>query len=118
MILVDTSVWIDHLRRGNAELARLLEEGDVVVHPFVVGELACGKIENRIEILELLRKLPETSSSDHDEALHLIESGKLQGRGLGWIDVHLLASARISDCAIWTQDRVLARAAVGLGVSA
>lgn len=118
MILVDTSVWIDHLRRGNAELVRLLEEGDVIVHPFVVGELACGKIKNRVEILELLRELPEASSSDHDEAQHLLESGKLQGKGLGWIDVHLLASARISDCAIWTRDRALARAAVGLGVSA
>ena len=93
MILVDTSVWVDHLRRGDATLARLLEDGEVLMHSFVVGELACGNLHNRPEILQLLGDLPHVEEATSDEALYCVEENALMGRGVGWVDVHLLASA-------------------------
>lgn len=117
MILVDTSVWVDHLRNKNRELADLLEEGAVASHPLVVGELACGSIRNRMEVLELLHALPEASVADHDEALTLVSNRRLHGKGLGWIDVHLLASALLSGCPLWTLDKPLQEAAARLKVS-
>ncbi len=116
MTLVDTSFWVDHLRRGDDRLRGLLEEGEVACHPFVVGELACGRIRNRAEILSLLAELPRATVAHHDEVLELVESRDLHGRGLGWVDAHLLASALLTHCAIWTKDRALARAARSLGV--
>jgi predicted nucleic acid-binding protein len=118
MILVDTSVWIDHLRVGNQRLKGLLLESAVLTHPFIVGELACGSLKNRQAIMSLLRTLPEAVSADHDEVLDLLENEHLNGCGIGWIDAHLLASARLSRAGIWTLDRCLARIASGLRISA
>ena len=118
MILVDTSVWIDHLRRGDQELARLLNEGVVLCHPFVIGELACGNLRNRTEILSLLAALPTPTIASHQEALHLVANRKLTGKGLGWIDVHLLASAFLSKCSLWTKDKALGAVAGVLNIGA
>jgi len=115
-VLVDTSVWVDHLRRGNERLAGHLDRGEVECHPFVIGELACGHLRNRAEILSLLRALPLAQPADHEEVLAFIESSRLMGRGLGWTDMHLLASARLRRTALWTLDRRLAATARVLGV--
>jgi len=118
MILADASVWVDHLRRGDHALAGLLTDGQIVCHRFVIGELACGNLGNRREILRLLAALPPAPEAEHDEALHLLDSHQLQGQGLGWVDVHLLASSRLGGCALWTRDKALATAARALGVDA
>jgi predicted nucleic acid-binding protein len=118
MVLVDTSVWIDHLSRSNSRLARLLDEGRVMCHPFVIGELACGDLRNRQEILGLLVALPQAPVADHDEALRLIERHSLFGRGLGWVDVHLLSSTLLAASALWTLDKSLNQAAGALRVAA
>ncbi len=107
MILVDTSVWVDHLRNTHQELSRLLDDGVVLCHPFVIGELACGNLKNRNEILDLLAALPTAEVASHDEALHLVTDRKLSGKGIGWIDVHLLASALLTNCTLWTKDKAL-----------
>jgi len=107
MTLVDTSVWIDHLRRGDAELVALLEEGLVLVHPFVIGELAGGTLRQRDIVLEHLRYLPEAPLATEAEVHHLLERHRLAGRGLGWIDLHLLASARLAAVPLITHDRAL-----------
>lgn len=109
MILVDTSIWVDHFRSGDAGLVAALEAGDVVCHPFVVGELACGGLKNRAEILRLLQALPSAAVASHDEVLRFIDSRGLAGRGAGYVDVHLLASVALSPgVRIWTRDRRLA----------
>lgn len=109
MILVDTSVWVDHLRSGDPELVRLLEGERVMVHPFVIGELACGNLKNRQEVLKLLGDLPAASVATHDEVLTFIERRSLMGRGIGYVDVHLLAAVALSDDGrLWTRDRKLA----------
>ena len=115
-VLVDTSVWVDHLQRRNQVFSALLEEGRVLCHPQVIGELACGNLHNRKEILELLAALPHASSATFEEVLVFLESESLHGRGLGWVDVQLLASARLSGCPLWTLDRRLVKAARELGV--
>jgi predicted nucleic acid-binding protein len=117
MLLVDTSVWVDHLRRGDAELARRLEEGVVVTHRLVIEELACCSISRREEILGLLETLPRVSEADHEEFLHFLAKRALYGSGLGAVDVHLLASAKLARAALWTRDGALARAAESLGVA-
>ncbi len=115
MILVDTSVWIDHLRSGEPALATALEGGRVLMHPFVLGELACGNLENRREVLRLLGDLPAAPTATDPEALGLIERRALMGRGIGYIDVHLLASTALDGVArLWTRDRRLAAAAAEL----
>lgn len=118
MILVDTSIWIDHLRRGNRRLAALLEEGEVLTHPFVVGELACGSLRNRVEVLTLLGTLPEAKVAEHREVMEFVERDRVFGRGIGWIDAHLLASALLSGAALWTVDQQLARVASILKIPA
>jgi predicted nucleic acid-binding protein len=117
MILVDTSVWIDHLRHGNPKLKGLLLESRVLTHPFILGELACGSLQNRQGVMSLLRTLPECICAEHDEVLALIENEQLHGRGIGWIDAHLLASARLSRSGLWILDRRLARIASALGIT-
>lgn len=115
MILVDTSVWIDHLRSGEAALATALQGGRVLIHPFVLGELACGNLENRGEVLRLLGALPAAPTATDPEVLGLIERRALMGRGIGYIDVHLLASTALTaDARIWTRDRRLATVAAEL----
>ena len=118
MVLVDTSVWIDHLRAGEARLARLLEDAEVVMHPFVVGELACGNLRNRREILSLLSDLPRVAPVSDDEALFFIERHRLHGRGLGLIDVHLLASCAVEGSGLWSIDVRLMKAAKDLKLAA
>jgi predicted nucleic acid-binding protein len=110
-ILADTSVWIDHLRRGRSELAAQLEWGQIVQHPAVIGELACGTFRDRDVILDAIRRLPQIMEAQHDEVMALIEEHRLMGSGIGWIDAHLLASAVLSDVQLWTLDRRLADAA-------
>ena len=117
-MLVDTSVWIDHFRRGNRALVDLLEAGEVECHEFVLGELACGSIKNRSEILELLGRLPRVDVVSHGEVMTLIESRSLWKYGIGWVDAQLLASAVVSNCAVWTLDRRLGASAAQAGVSA
>ena len=117
MILVDTSVWIEHLRVGRRDLQESLEEGRVCCHPFVVGELACGAMPRRHEFLEDLVDLPMLGVAEHGEAMRLLEAHRLVGSGLGWIDVHLLASALLANVGLWTLDRRLASVARRAGVS-
>ena len=107
MVLVDTSVWISHFRDGNAALADLLDNGDVACHPFIVGELACGNLKNRTTILSLLEALPMAIPAEHEEALELININKIMGKGLGYVDVHLIASALLTGLSIWTLDKKL-----------
>jgi predicted nucleic acid-binding protein len=118
VILVDTSVWVEHLRRGLPRLASLLQDGEVLIHPWVIGELACGTLRNRQEVLELLQGLPTATVASDAEVLLLIERDRLMGRGIGYVDVHLLASARLSHCRLWTQDRRMASVAEELGIGA
>lgn len=119
MILVDTSVWVDHLRHGNARLAALLDEVQVTTHPFVVGELACGNLGNRAEILFLLQNLPRAPAAADDEVLHFIDQRRLMGRGIGYIDAHLLAATALAGLdRLWTLDRRLATLADELGLKA
>ena len=110
-MLADTSVWIDHFRHGNARLAALLETGQVVTHPFVVGELACGNLAKRVEVLRLLRELPAVVSATDDEVLAFVERHRLMGAGIGWIDAHLLAAAALTGTKLWSLDATLMRAA-------
>lgn len=117
MVLVDTSVWVAHLRRGDSGLETLLNEGDVISHPFVIGELACGNLRNRREILTLLNALPRAILAEHEEAMELIKSYRLMGKGLGYIDVHLLASALLSRVRLWTLDKRLKRISSRLGLA-
>jgi len=117
-VLVDTSVWVDHFRQGSSVLAKELEQGSVLCHPFVIGELACGNLARRKEVLSLLAALPQAPAASNSEALILIESHRLMGRGIGWVDVHLLASARLAHEPIWTLDQRLAAAAHQLNVGA
>src|SRR3972149_702348 len=93
MVLVDTSVWVAHLRYGDTSLETLLDEAHVLCHPFIVGELACGNLSNREEILSLLQALPMAVYAEHDEVMAFIENYSLMGKGLGYLDMHLLSSA-------------------------
>jgi len=117
MVLVDTSIWIDHLRKSNAHLEQLLLDLEVACHPFIIGELACGNLKNRTEILTLLHALPPALAIEHDEILHFIEHNKLMGIGLGLIDIHLLASARLAHLPLWTSDKKLFKAAEALHIA-
>jgi predicted nucleic acid-binding protein len=117
VILVDTSVWVDHLRRGNDALAALLRQERVLCHPFVAGELACGRLRRRAEVLDLLARLPPAPIASHGEALTFVEGRRLMGCGLGWVDVHLLASASLARRPLWTLDRSLAGAAGSINLA-
>jgi predicted nucleic acid-binding protein len=116
MILVDTSVWVAHLRDGGVGLETLLEDGHVVCHPFIVGELACGNLANRSEILSLFSALPMAAHVEHEEVMVFIENYSLMGKGLGYVDVHLLASAMLSNVRLWTLDKRLSEVAEKLGL--
>ena len=116
MILVDTSVWVDHLRRGDARLRALLESASVLAHPFVVGEIACGSLSDRELVMELLRDLPAASVADAEEVLEFIDHNAIHGKGLGYVDVHLLAAVALTPGArLWTRDKRLHAIAVNLG---
>jgi predicted nucleic acid-binding protein len=114
MVLVDTSVWVSHLRDGNVELANLLNDGRVLCHPLIVGELACGNLKDRAVILSYLQLLPMCIEAEHDEALSFIEDNRLMGKGMGYVDVHLITSAVLTGVPIWTLDKKLAQTADSL----
>lgn len=117
MILVDTSVWIDHLRSGSEELGQLLGRQSVLMHPFVRGEIACGKLLNRAEVLGYLQRLPHAVVAEDGEVIDFIERRALAGRGIGYVDAHLLASCLLTDRAtLWTRDMRLAAIAAELDV--
>lgn len=107
MMLIDTSVWIDHLRNDNSSLAELLINEEVYIHPFIIGELACGFLKNKQEILRLLHDLPFITPASDQEVLFFIEKNKLMGQGLGYVDLHLLASTHLNKTTIWTLDKKL-----------
>jgi predicted nucleic acid-binding protein len=109
MTLVDTSVWVDHFRRGNARLRTLLNDGEVATHPMILGQLACGSLPQRVRTLDLLQRLPSLPQAPDGVVLRSIESGRLWGKGIGWIDAHLLTASAISGIPLWTLDRRLAR---------
>ena len=117
MVLVDTSIWVTHLRRGEPHLRLLLEDAHVACHPFVIGELACGHLDPREEIITWLSALPAAEVAHHDEVLGLIERRDLAGRGIGFVDAHLVASALICHMPLWTADRRLAEISRILGVA-
>ncbi|HEY6390113.1 MAG TPA: type II toxin-antitoxin system VapC family toxin [Bryobacteraceae bacterium] len=112
MILVDTSVWINHLRQPDAKLQQALTERRVLMHPFVLGEIACGSLHRRSSILSDLVKLPSAVSAENYEVLSLLEQHRLFGKGIGWIDAHLLTSALLTHCRLWTDDARLHKVAV------
>lgn len=107
MVLVDTSVWVSHLRRGDARLRELLRHGLVACHPFVIGELACGTLRRRREILTLLGALPRAQVAADEEVLEFIEQRRLMGRGVGYVDLHLLASVILTGIPLWSADKRL-----------
>jgi predicted nucleic acid-binding protein len=118
LILVDTSVWVEHLRKGDAMLARVLEEGRVLAHPFVIGEIALGSLKQRAVILDALKNLPQAVTVTDGEVLHFIEQSALSGRGIGYVDAHLLAATTLtSGASLWTYDKRLLTAADNLGVA-
>jgi len=118
MILVDSSVWIDHLRYGDVELTRLLNAGQVQTHRFVIGELALGSLQNRHIVLSALQNLPQVTFASDDEVLQFIETHSLFGTGIGYIDAHLLAAVRLSPgVLLWTRDKRLLAESVRLGLS-
>ncbi|MHB8474146.1 MAG: type II toxin-antitoxin system VapC family toxin [Gammaproteobacteria bacterium] len=118
MILVDTSVWVDHLRAGDAELAALLNGSQVLMHPFVLGELACGNLRNRTEVLALLKDLPRAAVATDEEVLFFIERQVLMGRGIGYIDAHLLSAATLGGVTrLWTRDKRLRAVADALALA-
>jgi hypothetical protein len=118
MILLDSSIWIDHLRRVETRVVEFLADGQVLVHPFVVAEVALGSLARRDVVIEVLEALPQAPIALHHEVMTLIEYERLFGLGIGYIDVHLLASARLSGAPLWTRDRRLHAAADRLGVAA
>ena len=117
MVLVDTSVWVSHLRNGDVGLEKLLNDGEVVCHPFIVGELACGNLKNRHEILMYLESLPKAVLAEDGEVLKFIETHELMGKGLGYIDVHLIAAAVLTDVPLWTFDKTLDKITKKIGIN-
>ena len=119
MILVDTSIWIDHLHRTEPDLVAVLEEAEVCLHPMIIGELALGSLRDRSAILTMIADLPAVPVATHAEVLQLIESNALYGTGLSLVDAHLLATLRLTEATkLWTRDRRLHSAARQLGVAA
>ena len=116
MVLVDTSIWVTHLRHGAIGLEALLHGGRAVCHPFIVGELACGNLQNRPEIISLLQTLPGAIRAGHEEIMKFIENYRLMGKSLGYIDIHLLASAMLTGIPLWTIDKKLNEVAIKLGL--
>ena len=116
-VLVDTSIWVNHFRLSNPHLESLLDDTEVICHPLIIGELACGNLKNRQEILTLLSSLPMAPEVEYDEALEFIEFNKLMGKGVGFVDVLLLASSRLAALPIWTKDSKLKEAAQRLDSS-
>jgi len=118
VILVDTSIWIDHLRGANTALAELLNKGAVLTHPFIIGELACGNLRNRETVLSLLHNLPAIPAANDAEVLYFIDKHDLMGKGIGYIDAHLLAATSLATPThLWTRDKRLATIAADMGIA-
>jgi len=117
MVLVDTSIWVTHLRQGNRQLENLLIDAEAMCHPVIIGELACGHLKNRKEILSLLKSLPLVPIIEFDELIFFIEQHRLMGIGIGFVDVHLLASAQLAEIPLWTADKGLKSAATKLDIA-
>jgi predicted nucleic acid-binding protein len=113
VILADTTIWIDHLRRHNAQMQRLLDSGQILMHPFVVAELALGSLRNRARMLATLDALLEVRLAQLSEVRQMIETRQLYAKGIGLIDAHLIAS-----CLLWTRDNALQGVAQTLGIDA
>ena len=111
MVIVDTSIWVTHLRQGSRQLEKLLMNAEVMCHPFIIGELACGHLNNQNEIISLLQSLPMAPTIEFDEFLYFIDRNHLMGKGVGFVDVHLLASAQLIGVPLWTADKRLKSAA-------
>ena len=117
MILVDTSIWIDHLRAGDSDLVALLQDNQVMAHPWVTGEIALGSLARRHEVLGLLAHLPQATVATDAEVMGLVDDRRLFGRGIGWVDAHLLAATLLtSNARLWTRDKRLAGVAEQVGV--
>ena len=116
-MLVDTSVWVDHFRRGDAALTDALQTSQVWIHPFIVGELACGNLSSRVEVLGLLQSLPCLTKCSDEEVLVFIEQHRLMGRGIGYVDAHLLAATQLASTQLWTRDKRLNAAASELALA-
>jgi hypothetical protein len=116
LVLADTSIWVKHLREGQKHLIWLLEQGLIACHPYIIGELACGSLKNRAEIVKLLEALPTVTILEHSEVMEFIESRKLMSIGVGYVDIHLLGSSLLSDIPLWTFDKSLINAAKALNV--
>jgi predicted nucleic acid-binding protein len=117
MVIVDTSVWILHFREGSKELSGLLNEGSVLCHPFIIGELACGNLKDRAAILSYLKLLPMSIEAEPEEVLSFIESNHLMGQGIGYVDTHLITSAVLTGVPLWTFDKKLVQIAVSLHIN-
>lgn len=117
MVLVDTSIWINHFRNSNRDLIDLLEGGAVITHPAVIGEIACGTLRRRREVLDWLYLLPRAPLAQDDEVLVMIEGERLWGGDIGWVDAHLIAAARLGSVRLWTEDRRLRRVSIDLGLA-
>jgi predicted nucleic acid-binding protein len=117
MVLIDTSVWIDHFNRSDSRLLHLLNDYEVVTHPYILGELVCGNFRNRTEIFELLSNLPSVTTISMEEYFVFIEKNKLYGLGLGFVDIHLLASTLIAQCSLYTKDKALLSIADSFGIA-
>ncbi len=117
MILLDTSVWVDHLRYGDPGVVQVLESGQAATHAFVIGELACGNLKSRAQVIDLLRAMPRVATATDDEVLTFIERRRLMGRGIGYVDAHLLAATAIDTSLLWTRDKRLGDIAAGLGLA-
>lgn len=111
MVLVDTSIWVSHLRQGESGLETLLMNAEVMCHLFIIGELACGNLKNRNEIISLLHSLPLAPTIEFEEFLFFVDQNQLMGIGIGFVDVHLLASAQLAGVSLWTADKKLKAAA-------
>ncbi|MEQ8857909.1 MAG: type II toxin-antitoxin system VapC family toxin [Pseudomonadales bacterium] len=115
---MDTSVWVDHFRRSDDRLVRALNDAQVLTHPFVIGELACGNLQQRATVLGLLRDLPRCNPASDDEALFFVDRQALMGQGIGYIDAHLLAATRLNEgTQLWTRDKRLGALADRLGLA-
>jgi predicted nucleic acid-binding protein len=117
VVLVDTSLWIDHLRAGHQQLQALLNDDTIFCHPYIIGELACGNLGNRDDVLALLQALPTVPVLVANEFVFSLDRNRLMDCGIGFVDVHLLASARLAGVSLWTKDRHLRAAAAHMGVS-
>ncbi len=117
MFLVDSSIWIDHLRNTNSSLQELLIEDGVLCHTAIIGEIALGNLKHRKEVISLLMALPKAAVAQTAEVFSLIENHRLHGTGIGWVDAHLLASAKLSHCSLWTFDKMLNKAAIKMAIA-